>query len=117
MVAPLLASECTQRRMFLIRNTPEKVVCRFGVESSSEDGTSITTARLWTFSLDSVGGDRTRVSAESSLEGATSGGYAVVSIAGKDRVEQAEISDFLRDALALNGLRGPYPAGGPTLAE
>jgi hypothetical protein len=114
-VAPRLASECTHRRMFLIRNTPEMVVCKFGVRS--EDSAQLKTAQLWTFVIHAVGHHRTHVSGQSSLEGATAGGYAVVSMAGHSRHEREAIHAFLHDVMAQNGLRGPYPPVPPTRTE
>lgn len=76
-VAPMLASECTRRRMALIRNTPEEVVCRRSSTKAVRGGHTVN--ELWSFVLDRMSRDRTKVEARSRFEAAAQSGYALLS--------------------------------------
>ena len=77
-VAPRLASECTRRRMALIRNTPERVVCKRPL-AAARTRTPHTASELWSFALDRMSRGRTKVAAHASFEAAAPHGYALLS--------------------------------------
>ncbi len=87
-VAPLLASECTRRRMALIRNTPERVVCKRPLAILAKGSDAIN--ELWSFALHPISRGRTKVQAHASLEGAAPQGYAVLSF--KDTSPEAKVA-------------------------
>lgn len=78
MVAPRLASECTRRRMALVRNTPEQVVCKRPI-ATAKSRTPHTVSELWSFALDRMSRGRTKVEAHASFEAAAPHGYALLS--------------------------------------
>jgi hypothetical protein len=106
-VAPRLASECTRRRMALIQNTPEKVVCKYRGRFA-ELGPDYRATELWTFELKAVRGNRTQVRGATSVEAATEDGYAVISTDKGAGDGRDEMRSFLRDVAGLDGMRGPF---------
>jgi len=109
-VAPRLASECTRRRMALVRNTPEQVVCKYQTRVESESPRKMI-AELWTFVLTPSGQHQTKVEGRSSYESSTSKGYAEIAIAEQTGDSPAAMRAFLEDVRRLNGLRGPTQPG------
>ncbi len=98
-VAPRLASECTRRRMALIRNTPERVVCKrpLAVKARSPH----TASELWSFALDRLSRGRTKVQAHASFEAAAPHGYALLSFSDptpESRVAMRGFMETVRDA-------------------
>ncbi|OYX35314.1 MAG: hypothetical protein B7Y99_04170 [Caulobacterales bacterium 32-69-10] len=97
-VAPRLASECTRRRMALIRNTPERVVCRrpLAVKARSPHAAN----ELWSFALDRLSRGRTKVVANASFEAAAPHGYALLSFsdpAPESRIAMRGFMENVRD--------------------
>lgn len=104
-VAPRLASECTRRRMALIRNTPERVVCRRTVAAKARDAHGVN--ELWSFVLDRMSRGRTKVRARPSFEVATAQGYAVMSFKEFSPESRDAMRGFMEDVRA-GGLSDTY---------
>jgi hypothetical protein len=101
-IAPRLASECTRRRMALIRNTPERVVCK-RVAAKASGGHIV--SELWSFALDRMSRGRTKVQARPSFEAATANGYAVLSLSEVPPESRLAMRGFMEDVRD----RGPTP--------
>jgi hypothetical protein len=104
-VAPLLATECTRRRMALIRNTPEEVVCRRAAPAKAARGSGEGVNELWSFVLDRMSRGRTKVRARASLEAAAQHGYALLSlreVAPESRTAMRGFMETVRDGALLN---------------
>ena len=111
-IAQRLASECTRLRMAVIRNTPERVVCK----RTSADATELVAqpvAELWSFFLTDTGQQATKVEARPSVEGVAAGGYAVLSFAESDDPTMMAMRAFLEGVRDSGGLRGPLPPDRP----
>jgi hypothetical protein len=94
-VAPRLASECTRRRMALIRNTPERVVCK--QRSAAKAGAGQTVNEQWSFELVCLSRGRTKGKAHRSFEVAGAHGYATLSFHEHSREAGAAMRGFMEE--------------------
>ncbi|HTK36702.1 MAG TPA: hypothetical protein VL358_15635 [Caulobacteraceae bacterium] len=104
-IAPRLASECTRRRMALIRNTPEQVVCK-SRDPGAVELVGQPVSELWSFVLSAIDGSGTKVAAKRSFESATPTGHAVLSLAASDDQAGPVLYAFLDAVRDLKGLKG-----------
>jgi hypothetical protein len=95
-VAPALASECTRRRMALIRNTPERVVCKRPL-ATAKARTPHTVSELWSFALDRMSRGRTKVEAHASFEAAAPHGYALLSFSDPTPESSVAMRGFMEN--------------------